>query len=277
MRRLAERGPEGADEVRLGDERDARQGRDVQRLGVGRGPSRRGPAASGGSTPRRRGSPGSLHHVGRLRQGREIPHAAPGLRRYSTSKATLEGRDACVDAARASGVFLTGLGALFVVVILGVTFVLPEVQKLLKLKDDVVRFQKAAQAGPGPFTPPADIQASAAAAGLAAGAAGGGGWSAGVRWLRKRIPLRDSGAGRPRVAAAPERRARDLRGHGLEPGLRPREADQGAPGQAGPPQGLGRGPRRRADPGGRDRVHPQAPACDPHSRHAADEPLLHRR
>lgn len=72
-------------------------------------------------------------------------------------------------------VFLTGLGALFVVVILGVTFVLPEVQKLLKLKDDVVRFQKAAQAGPGPFTPPADIQASAAAAGLAAGAAGGGG------------------------------------------------------------------------------------------------------
>ena len=35
MRRLAERRPEGPDEVRLGGERDGGEGRDVERLRVG--------------------------------------------------------------------------------------------------------------------------------------------------------------------------------------------------------------------------------------------------
>jgi hypothetical protein len=70
---------------------------------------------------------------------------------------------------------LTGFAALVVVIILGVSLVLPEVQKLLKLKEDVVRFQNAAQSGPAPFTPPADVRASAAAAGLASAGGGSGG------------------------------------------------------------------------------------------------------
>ncbi len=70
---------------------------------------------------------------------------------------------------------MTGLAALFVVVVLGVSLLLPEVQKLLKLKEDVVRFQQAAQTGPAPFTPPADVRASAAAAGLSSSGSGDGG------------------------------------------------------------------------------------------------------
>lgn len=69
-----------------------------------------------------------------------------------------------------------------VLAVLGAVFasvVLPEVQKLLKLKEDVVRFQKAAQVGPGAFTPPTDLRAAAqsASAGQGGGApaAGGGG------------------------------------------------------------------------------------------------------
>jgi hypothetical protein len=71
--------------------------------------------------------------------------------------------------------WITALLIIGALVVVGVSVVLPEVQKLLKLKDDVVRFQKAAQAGPGAFTPPADARASLAAA---QGGGGGGGQAA---------------------------------------------------------------------------------------------------
>jgi len=55
-----------------------------------------------------------------------------------------------------------------VIVVILVAVVLPEVRKV---EAQVVRFQKAAQVGPGAFTPPADARARAA---LLQGAGGGG-------------------------------------------------------------------------------------------------------
>jgi hypothetical protein len=67
--------------------------------------------------------------------------------------------------------FIAGMLAVVVVVaVILVAFVLPQVQKV---KAEVVRFQKVAQVGSGPFTAPADVRAKAAAAALGGGAGGG--------------------------------------------------------------------------------------------------------
>ena len=67
--------------------------------------------------------------------------------------------------------FIAGMLAVVVVVaVVFVVFVLPQVQKV---KADVVRFQKVAQVGSGPFTAPADVRTRAAAAALGGGAGGG--------------------------------------------------------------------------------------------------------
>ena len=62
------------------------------------------------------------------------------------------------------------LAVVVVVAVIFVAFVLPQVQKV---KADVVRFQKVAQIGSGPFTAPADVKAKAAAAALGGGAGDG--------------------------------------------------------------------------------------------------------
>ena len=62
------------------------------------------------------------------------------------------------------------LAVVVVVAVVFVVFVLPQVQKV---KADVVRFQKVAQVGSGPFTAPADVRTRAAAAALGGGAGGG--------------------------------------------------------------------------------------------------------
>ena len=67
VRRLAEGRPEGADEVRLGDVRDPRQRRDVERLARSRGPSRRARAAAAGWCPRRQTSPAHCRATTRRR------------------------------------------------------------------------------------------------------------------------------------------------------------------------------------------------------------------
>lgn len=78
---------------------------------------------------------------------------------------------------RRAWAWITVLAVLAILGVLIMSVVVPEVQNLMQLREDLVRFQKAGQVGPGAFTPPADTRAKSpgGTGGTSPPASGGGG------------------------------------------------------------------------------------------------------